>query len=226
MTASRQGSPARARERIQVLCAALGSVPADAVVRPIRSDGAALTAAGRLLEVGAGSSVLERLEAGGDLPVGGAVLTSGGELATPFIIHVVLQSPSEPVSVATVRLALLNVLRRAVDWELESIVLPPLGTGAGNLDAEDVAGVMLPVLLDHLEEGGHPARVLLAVSPGYEEDVFLRTLEAVAAEGGRGQGGRPPTTDDGTSTNDEGTPTNDEGTLTNGGEPTPGGREG
>lgn len=180
MTSSEEGGRAAARERIQVTCARLEAVPADAVVRPIRSDGAALTAAARLLEVGAGESVLSRLEAAGDLPVGGALLTPGGELAASFIIHAVLQSPAEPISLAIVRRALLNVLRRAAEWELDSIALPPLGTGAGNLDAEDAAGAMLPALLQHLEGSGHPARVVLVVAAGYEEEVFRRILEAVA----------------------------------------------
>ena len=40
-----------------------------------------------------------RLDGMGDLPVGGAVVTPGGDTLNPFIIHAVLESPEESMSV-------------------------------------------------------------------------------------------------------------------------------
>ncbi len=186
MSPARPSQRASAGDRIELVSAPLESVPAEGVVRPVRSDGGPLTAVSRLLEIGAGQDVLRRVEAAGELPVGGAVLTPGGELATPFIIHAALQSPTEPVSRVGVRRALVNVLRRAAEWELDSIALPPLGIGAGNLDAEDAAAEMLPVLLDHLASDAPPRRVVLVVAAGYEEEAFRRVLASVSSA-------RPPT---------------------------------
>ena len=154
----------------------LGTTQADAVVRGIRSDGAAITAAGRRIEVLAGPTVTKRLLGLGELPVGGAVITPAGDLAADFIIHAVLQSAEEPVTTHTVQRALVNALRRARDLGLESVALPPLGTGAGNLDVEESAQIVVEVLRDHLRGVGTPRSFEVLVESAYEEELFLREL--------------------------------------------------
>ena len=115
-----------------------------------------------------------RLQAMGDLPVGAAVITPGGELPAAFLIHVVLQSAEEPVTAEGLRSALKNGLRRAEEWGLEILALPPLGTGAGNMDAEEAAALMVPVLSRHLHSGEYPEKSSSWPGTGYEEDVFVR----------------------------------------------------
>ena len=63
-----------------------------------------------------------------------------------------------------------------MEWGLETLALPPLGTGAGNLDAEDAAGVMVPVLLEHMRDADFPAHVTIVVESEYERDVFQSEL--------------------------------------------------
>jgi O-acetyl-ADP-ribose deacetylase (regulator of RNase III) len=150
----------------------LSQSDAAAVVRAVRSDGEAITASGRRLELLAGESVAQRLQGLGDLPVGGAVITPAGDLPIQFIIHAVLQSVEDPVSSVTVRRALVNVLRRARDLGLSSLALPLLGTGAGNLDAEEAARLLMEALRDHLGQGEAPRRFEVVVENAYEEGLF------------------------------------------------------
>ena len=134
----------------------LAQSDAAAVVRSVRSDGEAITAVGRRLERLAGAAVARRLQGLGDLPVGGAVITPAGELPAQFIIHVVLQSAEEPVTPQTVQRALVNALRRARDLGLETVAFPPVGSGAGNLDSEVAADLLVEVLTTHLRDGDAP----------------------------------------------------------------------
>lgn len=164
---------------IRVRVGELAGTGLEAVVRPMRSGGEAVSAAGRRLEVAAGAAVGERLRALGDLPVGGAVITPGGDLPVPFIIHVVVQGLDEGVSSTGVRRALVNALRRAREWGIRSLALPPLGTGAGNLDVEEAAGILVDVLRDHARETGDPGELEVVVETGYEEEVFRRTLSGM-----------------------------------------------
>lgn len=157
----------------------------EAVLRPVSSELAGVTAASREIERAAGDEVRDRLQRFGSLPVGGALLTPGGDLAAAFLIHVVVQSADEPVSRAGIRRALVNGLRRATEWEIGSLALPPLGTGAGNLDAEASARVMLPVLEEHMEERDFPREVTIAVTSEYERDAFQRALAEPPASEGR-----------------------------------------
>jgi O-acetyl-ADP-ribose deacetylase (regulator of RNase III) len=161
----------------------LGESRASAVVRPVRSDGEAITAVGRRLELLAGAAVAERLQALGDLPVGGAVITPAGALAAEFIVHAVLQSAEEPVSALSVQRALVNVVRRARDLGLASVAFPPVGTGAGNLDAEVAARILVEVLRDHLREGADPRSFEIRVESPYEEELFLRLVAATETVG-------------------------------------------
>jgi O-acetyl-ADP-ribose deacetylase len=161
----------------------LAHATAEGVVRPISADGDAITAAGRRLEVESGESMASRLRGMGDLPVGGALVTPSGGLAAPFIIHAVLQSADEPVSAGSVQRALVNVLRRAKDFGIESLAFPPMGTGAGNLEAEDAAQILVEVLRDHLRDGEAPSTFEIVVESSYEEELFTRYVSATDPAG-------------------------------------------
>ncbi len=149
----------------------------ECILRSVGSSLEPLTAIGRQVGAAAGEGLLERIEQMGDLPVGGAVITPAGDLSASFIVHVALQSHEEPVSARGVRKALLNGLRHICRMDIETLALPPLGTGAGNLDAEAVAEVMLEVLREHMEREEYPREVTVMVATEYELQAFATRLE-------------------------------------------------
>ena len=156
----------------------LDEADTEGVLRPVRSDLAGVTGASRRVETGAGDDVRARLEGMGELPVGSAVVTPGGDLRAAFVIHVVVESPDESANAMGVKRALLNGLRRAREWEMASLSLslPPLGLGVGALDPEEAANVLMEVLWDHLREGVPPGEVVIVVESSYEEELFRRLL--------------------------------------------------
>ncbi|MBW3533857.1 MAG: macro domain-containing protein [Gemmatimonadetes bacterium] len=156
----------------------LGDAATEAVLRPVRSDLAAVTAAGREVGLDAGADVVERLAGLGEVPVGGAVVTPGGKLAAAFLIHVVVQAPDQPMTETTVRRALVNGLRRAREWGIASLALPPLGAGAGSLEPERWARLVVGVLREHGSEGGDPREVEIVVETPYEEELFEGEVRA------------------------------------------------
>lgn len=161
---------------ISVRLGRLDEADTEGMLRPVRSDFAGVTSASRRVETGAGEAVRARLEGMGDLPVGGAVVTPGGDLATRFIIHIVLESAEETATPLGTRRALQNGLRRAQEWEMASLSLPPLGLGAGTLEPEDAARMVVDLLQDHLREGLPPSELVIVVETPYEEDLFRRLL--------------------------------------------------
>jgi len=162
---------------IRVVHAGPESVEAEGILRSVFSDLSADTPIGRELELRAGSEATDRFQAMGGLPVGAAVITPGGDLDAAFLIHVVLQSQEEAVRSEELGSALLNGLRRAQEWGIERLALPPLGIGAGNLEAEESAALMVPVIQDHLQSFEYPSEVIITVASEYEEDVFLKAVD-------------------------------------------------
>jgi O-acetyl-ADP-ribose deacetylase (regulator of RNase III) len=60
---------------------------------------------------------------------------------------------------------------------IETLALPPLGTGAGNLDAEAAADVMCEVLRDHMRNEEYPREITVMVTTDYELQAFVSRLE-------------------------------------------------
>src|SRR5688500_10844558 len=127
----------------------------------------------RRLEIVTGDAPTKQCEALGELPVGSAVITPAGDLNAQFMIHVVVRSYGEQVSEAGILRGLQNGLRRAEEWGIRRIGMPPLGTGAGNLDPDDSAAIMIPVLLEHIRSERSSVREIeIYVDSDYERDVF------------------------------------------------------
>lgn len=162
---------------IQVRRDDLVTAEVECVLRTVSSRMEPVTSLGRAVGAAAGADLEERIERMGELPVGGAVITPGGALQAAFMVHVVVQSDDEPVTAAGVRRAFLNGLRHACRLGVETLALPPLGTGAGNLDAEAAADVMAQVLREHLEREEYPKQVIVMVTTDYELQVFATRLK-------------------------------------------------
>jgi O-acetyl-ADP-ribose deacetylase (regulator of RNase III) len=178
---------------IRVVIGELAAQTHEGLVRTVRSDLSPATAASRDVLQRAGVAVAERLQPMGPIPVGGAVITPAGELASSFLIHVVTSSDDEPESPASVRKALLNGLRRAAEWGLRSLAVPALGTGAGTMDYEEAARALIEVLREHAGESPIPDEIAIVVRGEYEAEVFGGMVESpqadpLVAEGGERRG--------------------------------------
>lgn len=161
---------------IDVVMADITTVDADAIVHPVSAEWDPVTPVMRRLELAAGPEMQEQSAKVGELPVGSAVITGAGNLPVDFLIHIIVRSVTEPVSEWVVQRGLQNGLRRCVEWGIERVAIPPIGTGAGNLDAEEAAGLMIPILFDHMNDAEFPKEVLLVAESEYERDAFQQML--------------------------------------------------
>lgn len=159
---------------IEVVRGELATSGLPCLLRPVTAEWTAVTPAMARFESLLSEDVREQCRRMGELPVGSAIVTAAGGLEAELLIHVIVRSMTEPVSVAGVERALDNGLRRADEWGVAALALPPLGTGAGNLDAEEAADVMVPILHAWLRADRRPRRVVVVVGTDYEHDVFER----------------------------------------------------
>lgn len=152
----------------------------EAIVRPVNAMLGATTPVMRRLEHAAGAAFADKVRLAQPLPVGAAVVTNAGDLPVELLIHGVVSSDDEPVTRATVRLALMSALQRAVAFQIRELAIAPFGLGAGNLDIEDSADIMVDVLTEHMRRAPYPASVLIIAETGLEEQVVRSRLRGAS----------------------------------------------
>jgi O-acetyl-ADP-ribose deacetylase (regulator of RNase III) len=145
----------------------------EAIVRPVTADRGATTPRLRRLEAAAGDDLQAQLRKQETLPVGAAVVSPAGALNVELMVHAVVSSDDEPVSVQTVRRALASALQRTVDWQIAAVAIAPFGLGAGNLPIEDSAAILAEVLAEHLRRGARFPEVITVVAETDEEASIL-----------------------------------------------------
>ena len=153
----------------------------EAILRPVNEDLAATTPLMRRLELAAGPKLHDQIRVQEPLPVGAAVVTAAGELGVELLVHAVVMSSTEPVSRDSVRRALTSALQRVESWEIKDVAIAPFGLGAGNLEIEESAEIMMMVLDQHLRGSRFPERVTLFAETPDEE----RALAAAVQRSGR-----------------------------------------
>jgi O-acetyl-ADP-ribose deacetylase len=161
---------------IRIIVGDVAGSAAEAVLRPVSAEWTAVTPAMRRLELAAGPAVEAQCRTLGELPIGSAVITPAGELAAQFLVHVIVRSVDEPVTEAGIRRGFHNGLRRLAEWGIRHVAMPPLGTGAGNLDAEEAAAIMIPLLQAQMAAESIPEEADIHVDSDYERDAFERRL--------------------------------------------------
>jgi O-acetyl-ADP-ribose deacetylase (regulator of RNase III) len=128
---------------ITVVVDDLASLQVDAVLRPADESLAPLApSASRLDQIG-GPPFADQHRVSSPLEAGAAVVTGGGNLAAPFVIHVVIRDAASPVARKTVRRALVSAWERAGVWGLGRIATPLVGADGGQLSLEESATLLV-----------------------------------------------------------------------------------
>ncbi len=169
---------------IRVLRGDPAELEVEALLRSVGADMEPCTPVERELDLRAGPELMDRLRGLGPAPVGAAFVSPAGGLRAGYLIHVVIRSEEDPITPHGIRRALLNGLRQAAAWEMRTLGVLPLGTGAGNLDAEESARIVVEVIREHALEAVLPREVVVAVANDYEEEAFRREVARLGEENG------------------------------------------
>jgi O-acetyl-ADP-ribose deacetylase (regulator of RNase III) len=115
----------------------------DAVVRPAGESLEPAAAAATRLDAAAGAGFAELRRVSSPLEAGAAVVTGGGNLMAPFVIHTVIRDSVSPVARAKIRRALVSAWQQAGAWGLARIATPPVGVDGGGLTLEDAVALLV-----------------------------------------------------------------------------------
>ncbi len=110
-----------------------------------------------------GPSIQEECNAIGHCPVGGAVITGGGNLKARHVIHAVGPRQGEGDEVTKLKNATLNSLKVAKENKLKSITFPAISTGVYGFPIDACARIMLTTAKTYLSGPTIIKRVVFAL---------------------------------------------------------------
>ena len=133
--------------QITILQGSLLDVEAELIVNPANSYGLMGGGVAGVIRQVAGLKVEEEARKHAPIPVGQAVLTSGGRTRFKGIIHApTMAEPAMRIPATNVELATRAALNLADDHGFVSISLPGMGTGIGSVAPQESARVMIHVI--------------------------------------------------------------------------------
>lgn len=129
---------------ISVIQGSILEAEADVIVNAANSQGMMGGGVAGVIKRAAGQEVEDQARAQAPIPVGQAVLTSGGKTKFKGIIHApTMPEPGMRIPPQNVALATRAALVRADEQGFESIAIPGMGTGVGGVTPHDAAVKML-----------------------------------------------------------------------------------
>lgn len=140
-------------DKVELLQGDLTEMECDAIVNAANNDlllGGGV--AGAIRRKG-GERIQEECNAIGSIPVGGAAITSGGNLKARWVIHAASMQLGGATTAKALRLATAHSLRIAGERGLRSIAFPAVGTGIAGFPMRECAEIMLREVVEHLKGG-------------------------------------------------------------------------
>ena len=171
--------------RIQIVQGDLTEMATDAIVNAANNDlqlGGGV--AGAIRRKG-GPEIQRECDAIGTIPVGGAAITSGGNLKARYVIHAASMELGGRTDALTLRSSTAHSLRIAAQKQLKTIAFPAVGTGIAGFPMRECAEIMLREVVKHFEAPTSLEKVSFVLFDKEALQTFQRVLEEMK-DGGAG----------------------------------------
>jgi O-acetyl-ADP-ribose deacetylase (regulator of RNase III) len=122
-----------------------------------------------------GDIIQQESNAIGSIPVGGAAITSGGNLKARFVIHAASMQLGGRTAPHALRSSTAHSLRIAAQKSLKTIAFPAVGTGIAGFPMEECAEIMLTEAMEHLKRGSSLEKIYFVLF----DDAALKTFNKV-----------------------------------------------
>jgi O-acetyl-ADP-ribose deacetylase len=140
-------------DRIEILQGDLVAMDTDAIVNAANNDLQLGGGVAGAIRRSGGPQIQKECDEIGPVPVGGAAITSGGNLKARYVIHAASMQLGGRTSAQSLRSSTAHALRIAAQKELKTIAFPAIGTGIAGFPMRECAEIMLREAAKHLE--GH-----------------------------------------------------------------------
>lgn len=176
------------REHIEILQGDLTEMRVDAIVNAANNDlllGGGV--AGAIHRKG-GASIQAECDQIGTIPVGGAAITSGGNLKAPYVIHAASMQLGGRTTARALQGSTAHTLHIADQKGLRSIAFPAVGTGIAGFPMRDCAEIMLREAARHLARPTSLEKIYFVLLDSEAREIFEKAFGDVQRESGSGAG--------------------------------------
>jgi O-acetyl-ADP-ribose deacetylase (regulator of RNase III) len=171
------------REKIILSQGDLTEMDVDAIVNAANNDlqlGGGV--AGAIRRKG-GEAIQRECDGIGSVPIGGAAITTGGNLRARFVIHAASMQLGGETTARALRASTAHALRIAAERNLRSIAFPAVGTGIAGFPLTECAQIMLREVAEHFKKPTSIEKVFFVLFDATALGVFEKVIAEMAARG-------------------------------------------
>jgi O-acetyl-ADP-ribose deacetylase (regulator of RNase III) len=129
-----------------------------------------------------GAAIQQECDEIGSIPVGGAAITSGGNLRARYVIHAASMQLGGGTTAQALRSSTVYSLRIAAERGLKSIAFPAVGTGIAGFPMRECAEIMLRETAMHLSGTTSLERVDFVLFDEAALKVFGEVFQKIQSE--------------------------------------------
>jgi O-acetyl-ADP-ribose deacetylase (regulator of RNase III) len=118
------------------------------------------------------------------VPLGGAAVTTGGNLKALYVIHAASMHLGGSASAESLRAATRNALERAEEKSFHTIAFPAIGTGIAGFPMEECARIMIGAVLNHVKSRTTLEKVYFVLFDDDSLNVFQKVYKEMAPSPG------------------------------------------
>jgi O-acetyl-ADP-ribose deacetylase (regulator of RNase III) len=173
----------RISEKIILTQGDITEVDADAIVNAANNDlqlGGGV--AGAIRRKG-GDAIQLECDAIGSVPVGGAAITTGGNLRARYVIHAASMQLGGETTARALRSSTAHALWIASEKGVRTIAFPAVGTGIAGFPPSECAEIMLREVAEHLKKPTSIEKVFFVLFDGRMLEIFENVWTEMAARG-------------------------------------------
>ena len=170
-------------EKIILMQGDLTEMDADAIVNAANNDlqlGGGV--AGAIRRKG-GESIQQECDAIGSVPIGGAAITTGGNLRARYVIHAASMQLGGETTARALQTSTAHALRIAAEKGLRSIAFPAVGTGIAGFPLSECAQIMLREVAVHLKKPTPLEKIYFVLFDAGALTAFEKVWAEMAARG-------------------------------------------
>ena len=175
--------------RIELWNGDICDLEVDAIVNPANLSLWMATGVGGAIKRAGGDAIEFAAVRQAPVPLGGAIVTTAGELAAKAVIHAVSLDRDRRTNAEVIETATRSAMARAREIGALSVAFPALGTGVGGFPLEESARITVATVRDELTRSPGIDVVVFALRGAAAYEAFgaaLNVAQSVAATGGTG----------------------------------------